>query len=243
MITKNNILYDKNAFTILELSIVVVISAVLVVIGYAGKKSIELAKITNAINLTAQSDIKNNDNLVLWLETSIMNRENKENDDIKTWRDLSKNGITFKANSPYPNFKKDKSFSGIKGIYFDGLSYFQSDETLNLRKYTAFVVSKPDNTNNTPIFDSGILAKSNEISNNMIVAIKNNGSKKYIKRGNTSNFEEIANSDILNSRPSKFYIGNDGFKGEILEIIIFDKILNNKEIIKIENYLYDKYMR
>ena len=67
--------------------------------------------------------------------------------------------------------------------------------------------------------------------------------KKCIKRKNNENFKEITNFNILNNRPSKFYIENGGFKGEIFENTIFDKILSNKEITKIENYLYNKYMR
>lgn len=238
----NNI-FNKKALTILELSISIIVLTIIVSITYIAKNFIESARITNAISLTSQLNIRDNDNLVLWLETSLLNKEKKDNENIKIWKDISKNSITFQAKTTPPILKKTKTFDGIKGIYFDGSNYFESDNPLNLKKYTVFIVSKPDNTDSSSLFETGFKIKSNEILNNKIVVIKNDGIKKYIKKGNTKNFEEITNSDILNNRPSKFYIGNNGFKGEILEIIIFDKILTNKEIVKIENYLYNKYMR
>ncbi len=243
MLRKNNIPFSKRGLTMIELTMVLIASSILISVIYSVEKSIEAAKIASAINLTAQSNIRENDNLVLWLETSTMSREKKVNDTVKTWTDLSKNRIVFKPASSSPTVKAEKVFDGIKGIYFNGTNYFQSDNALNLKKYTAFVVSKPDNTSSVSLFDSGFLVKSSEISNGRVVVVKNDGTKKYIKRKNNENFKEITNSDVLNNRPSKFYIGNGGFKGEILEIIIFDKVLSNKEITKIENYLYNKYMR
>lgn len=243
MTTKNSILFTKKGLTMIELSIVIIISSILIGVIYMAAKSIESAKIANAINLTAQSNLRGNDNLVLWLETSTISKERKTDESIKTWRDSSKNGIIFKAPSSSPTLKETKPFEGIKSLYFNGSNYLESDSPLNLAKYTAFIVSNPDNTNSVALFDTGFLVKSNEILNNKIVVIKNDGTKKYIKKGNTKNFEQITNSDVLNNRPSKFYIGNGGFKGQILEIIIFDKILSDKEIIKIENYLYNKYTR
>ncbi len=243
MAMKNNISFGKNGLTMIELSMVIIISSILIGVIYVAEKTIELAKITNAINLTAQSNLTDNDNLVLWLETSTMSKDKKNNESVKTWMDSSKNGIIFEAPSSSPTLRKGKPFEGIKGLYFNGTSYLQSDSPLNLSKYTAFIVSEPSNTNSVSLFDTGFLVKSSEISNNKVVVVKNDGSKKYIKRGNTKNFEQITNSDVLNNRPSKFYIGNGGFKGKILEIIIFDKVLSDKEIIKIENYLYNKYMR
>jgi hypothetical protein len=234
----------NKGFTIIEMAMVFLILCAVLGIIISAKKLVKIAKLANAVNLSTQIDILDNGGLVLWLETSNINRNNKSGT-ITIWKDLSKNKNEFKSNSGSLAFSNSSLYNGIKAIKFDGTNYLESSTPLNLNKYTAFLVAIPNsNSSSTKIFDSGFVATTSELSSNRIVVIKNNGSTKYIKSVSDSNFTTLSsNPDDLTNSPLKFYIGNDGFNGEILEIMIFDRILDNSEIGKIENYLINKYIR
>ncbi|HSQ97656.1 MAG TPA: prepilin-type N-terminal cleavage/methylation domain-containing protein [Rickettsiales bacterium] len=231
---------NNYGFTLMELSAVLVIMLVLTGIIYSSRKIINTSRIANAINLTAQADFIDDDSLVLWLETSVMSRENKTGY-ISSWQDLSKSKIYFETNSGSLTFTDSSILPSVKSIKFDGSNYLESSISLNLNKYTAFIVAKSNSTGD--IYDTGFVFNSSELGENKIVSIKNTGSAKYMKTAKASTFTSISNSDNLSSSPSKFYIGSNDFIGEILEIIIFDKILSDLEILKIDNYLLNKYRK
>lgn len=240
----------KNAFSLIELTIVVVVMALLFVVFSVSEKVVENGRLINAINLTAQQpNIIENNKLVLWLETSMSSREKKVGQKLLDWDDLSKNKILFitSSNLHPQTFEEKRIFPGIKSVHFNGSNPMESKKGLNLLSYTAFVVSKPEKNNTGTILDSGFKITSNEVYSEkngdiLINVIQNDGSAKSIKRGLKGEFIGISNNDVLNSRPLKIYIGNNGFKGEIFEIIIFDGILQENEIYKIETYLHRKYI-
>ena len=80
------------------------------------------------------------------------------------------------------------------------------------------------------------------IGDNLITVIRNDGTTKSVKKGLKESFVGTTNSDSLNSRPAKVFVGSNGFEGDIFEIIIFDGILDDEDIYEIETYLYRKYI-
>lgn len=228
--------------TIIEISIVLLILSIFTSSFFVIKNIINSARIANAINLTANAKFANDDSLVLWLETSTFSNDKESHDSIESWIDFSKNKILFESSSSF-SLLKNPVFKGLRGVYFNGVNSFQSDQALNLDEYTVFVVALVDDLNNGNILDSGFSIGADEVLNNQIIMIQNNGTSKRKKIRKSNTLEEIVNSDNLNISPEKIFLGNDSFKGQILEIIVFNEILNLKEIVDIENYLYAKYRR
>lgn len=236
---------DKiGGFTLIEMSIVILIFCALVGIIYGAKTLVKMSRLANAINLTAQVDFDDDDSLVLWLETSNMTRENKTGS-ISNWRDLSKNRNEFTTNTGSLEFTNSKIYNGLNAIKFDGTNYLKSSTPLNLSQYTAFLVANPDSglSSSTEIINSGLVITVGELSSNKIIVVENTGSNKYSKSVGDVNFTLLGTSLELSTSPSEFYIGSNGFKGEILGMIIFNRILEDSEIQKIEEYLINKYMR
>ncbi len=233
---------EKNyGFTMIELTMVIVAASVFFGFVIIASKMINAARLANAINLSSQAEFSNDDNLVLWLETSNMGEDLEENAKIDRWLDISKNEIAFEPISNEPTLINSKSFNGAKAVYFNGSNVMRSNKTFNLDKYTAFIVAKPYNSGYR-IFNGPFSISSSDMSNIGIIVIKYNGTERYIKKSNKVDFIQTTTSGITTS-PSSIDIGSTNFKGEIIEIIIFDKLLSDKRITNIENYLYDKYMR
>ena len=182
----------------MEVSIILIISCFLGGAVLGVRHVINKSKLANAINLTAQFDFLEDDSLVLWLETSKLTENNKPTN-IDFWNDLSKNRIEFKCNSGNLLLSKSNVCLGIGSLKFDGTNYLESSTPLNLSQYTAFVVAKQDesNLNSSLIFDSGFIIESQNIGNNKIIVLKNNGSTKYKKALKESSFITISSSDDL----------------------------------------------
>lgn len=236
----------KNNFgwSMAEMIIVCFIASFFITITYNASKIIKMSRLSNAVNITGQAFFIEDDSLVLWLETSSMSKNVKKGTEtINGWKDLSKNKINLTTNSGTLDFNESKVYSAIKAIKFNGSNYLETSTPLNVDEYTAIIVATGDNASvSSQIISSGFVITSGEIDNNKITFIKNNGTTKSSKKINQSNFTNIAShSDNLIASPSNMYIGKNSFKGEILEIIVFDKILTNKEILKMEEYLNNKY--
>lgn len=241
---KNNY---KKGFSLIELTIVVVIMSLLFVVFSVSERVVENGRLINAINLTAQQpNIIENNKLALWLETSMSSREKKDGYRLLDWDDLSKNKILFVASDSqhYQTFEEKRTFPGIKSVYFNGHNPMVSKKSLNLLAYTIFVVSKPESNNTGTIIQSGFKITANDVEDSLITVIRNDGHDKSIKTGLKESFVGTGGQggDDLGNRPQKIEIGSNGFEGEIFEIIVFDSALDDEEVYKIETYLYRKYI-
>lgn len=240
---KNNY---KKGFSLIELTMVVVIISLLFVVFSVSERVVENGRLINAINLTAQQpNIIENNKLALWLETSMPSREKKDDYKLLDWDDLSKNKILFMASDSqhYQTFKEKRTFPGIKSIYFNRHNPMVSKKSLNLSAYTIFVVSKPESDNDGTIIKSGFEITANDVKDSLITVIRNDGTNKSIKSGLTEEFVGIGQGrDNFNNRPEQVVIGDNGFEGEIFEIIVFDSVLDDDDVNKIEKYLYRKYI-
>lgn len=219
-----------------------IVAGILMAGIFTAKRLVDQAKLSKAINVTGQTKFIEDDSLVFWIETSNLSKAKTKEESLTKLQDLSKSAILFNSSGTAPKFRDSKTFRGLKAIYFGGSGYLYSSAPLTLSQYTAFIVAIPESASTTNVYNTGIVARVSDLSNTKIVVLKNNGSYKYRKAGNKSKFTSITSYDSLTSRPTYFYFGN-GFKGEVLEIIIFDRVLSDKEVLEIEDYLYNKYMR
>lgn len=110
----------KTAFSIVELSIVVVIVSILVGTIVAANKISDNAKLATAQSLTKSSPVNDIDGLSLWLETtmpqSIAEAEADDGKTVTTWFDLSVNKIDFSGSVTY----KTNSLGGLPSLSFNG---------------------------------------------------------------------------------------------------------------------------
>lgn len=232
---------NNKGFSLFELSIVLIISSIMIGGFYLSSRLINSSRLANAINLTAQINLTENSNLVLWLETTNIGVKEVSSSEIKAWNDLSINQFSFQSSENPPLLKGSKTFRGINSINFNE-NAIKSQSPLNLNEYTIFVVANPTLTQGN-IYNFGFSLKSSEMLGNRIVILKNDGVEKSIKLNNKSDFHYQSASDIPEAAQDTNFIGDNNFKGEIFEIIMFNKVLNENQIDKIEDYLYNKYSR
>ena len=91
-----------NAFSLLELAIVLVIISILIVGVTQGAAMINAARLTNARSVTSKSPVPNIPGLTAWYETSLRDSfkgsEAIENGQITEWYDISPNSLASKKN-------------------------------------------------------------------------------------------------------------------------------------------------
>ena len=152
-IKKNN----KNAFTIIELSIVILVISVMVVGVATGKSLITKARLANAKSLTRQSVINDmGDDLIAWYETSLEGsfKESETKTDgsaITLWKDSNKNAVN--KNDAFavmplditnqPKLFQNVFYNSIPGLRFSGAQYLNFNGTKFAKNsYTVFVVEQ-----------------------------------------------------------------------------------------------------
>ena len=193
----------KFAFSLIELSIVLLVIGILMVGVSQGYNLVRSAQISNARSITAKSPILQIQGLLAWYETSMKESLDqsklKDGDSISTWKDISPNSIlngynqlttTASANITFAQ----SSINKIPSIKFTGSS------KLSLANFTqgassqatVFLVVKlnyvPDTTNYKTIFDGN--------SADFSFSIRSNGIQ--INTGSSVVSSDVANS-FLNS--------------------------------------------
>lgn len=193
----------KFAFSLIELSIVLLVIGILMVGVSQGYNLVRSAQISNARSITAKSPILQIQGLLAWYETSMKESLDqsklKDGDSISTWKDISPNSIlngynqlttTASANIAFAQ----SSINKIPSIKFTGSS------KLSLANFTqgassqatVFLVVKlnyvPDTTNYKTIFDGN--------SADFSFSIRSNGIQ--INTGSSVVSSDVANS-FLNS--------------------------------------------
>lgn len=127
----------SRAFSLIELSIVILIIGILIAGVTSGTSLIKKMRLSSAQSLTKSSGISSIKGLTLWLdatqafsEKSLVNSSNstsiEENDDIKSWIDTNPNDSVLESFSGtgaawYPNYISD-GMNGLPTIRFDGVN-------------------------------------------------------------------------------------------------------------------------
>jgi len=158
----------KFAFSLIELSIVLLVIGILMVGVSQGYNIVRSAQISNARSITAKSPIQQMSGLLAWYETSwkesLIQSELKDGNNISTWKDISPssilNGNNQLTTTPSTNITyTQSSINKIPAIKFTGgsklsLANFSQGAS---SQATIFLVIKvnyvTDTTNYKTIFD------------------------------------------------------------------------------------------
>ncbi len=151
----------KKAFSLIELSIVIIVIGILFVGALQGSKMLYKFKVQTARRLTQSSPVSGIKDLVMWLETTSTTSFNNadsinDNTAIQNWYDINPQRIE-KYNATQNTVSKqplylEKGLNDLPALSFDGVSmgmdFSGSSSHLNLPT-TIFVVKQP--TNASPI--------------------------------------------------------------------------------------------
>jgi prepilin-type N-terminal cleavage/methylation domain-containing protein len=155
----------KLGFTILELSIVLIIISIIVAAILTGNNLLTQAKLATARQITSKSPALSIDNLVIWFETTTLN--NAHEDKIENWSNIaeSKKPATQKEAAKQPQYI-DNTINGLPVIRFDGVDDFLSFDgspILN-NNYTIFIVAaRSDGKSNNMILGGTDLTANNNL--------------------------------------------------------------------------------
>lgn len=199
MLQYQNNIKSKSAFSLIELSIVLIVIGLVVSGVIAGKKLIESAKLTAAKSATKSSIVGSMEDLILWLDaTSIditdSNQVRIDGSDIyiKEWQDISpisdfKNDVEQTSNAKQPAYNKN-GLNGLPSLNFDGAdSIATADNMINSSfplsdSMSFFIVAKINEV--TTSTDSLIAIDEN--INNIDFQLDANSGGQYLYRAKTS---------------------------------------------------------
>ncbi len=290
-----NIHRIKKGFSLIELSIVIVIIGILVAGITNGIDMYSSFKLQVARNQTRNSIVFRSNDLMLWYESTSESSFSVNGKDVSTpndrdiisrWRDLNKvdEGLKNHAKAYHRTRYIANAINGLPAVGFGSLATSSTDwgyldiniaSLYNLKQpKTIFVVFLPlNNTNNNAkhLMDNTVCATQNKImfstSNQKLeiyagssassanystqigkahlLSLVQNGSSSYYKINKVSS--SVVNLGN-NSLTSTIRLGNscgggagDNFNGYIGEFIIFDSLLNDSYISKVEEYLSKKW--
>ncbi len=276
-----------SAFSLIELSIVVLIIGILLAGVTQGSRLVTAFRVSTAKTLTKSSPVVGITDLAAWWETtsddSFNSTEAQNNSSLSTWNDINPQAMDrLNLTQNIADFKpiyKTKAINGLPSVYFNGNDgqYFMNsgNPKLNNSKTTIFlVVNNPQDSNGViycycswisgPLriagtllgdeynFGSGLsaLSTSREIKPVIITYLDNSSTTSiYINSAlvnSTSSgimAEESDNALFLGS----YIMENDVnqpfgyYKGDIGEVIVFSKNLEDSERVSVEKYLSQKW--
>lgn len=162
---------NKNAFTMIELSIVILVISVMVVGVVTGKSLIAKSRLANAKSLTRQSVINDmGDDLIAWYETSlegsfIPSETKTDGSYITLWKDSNKNAVNKNdakaetsplSTSNQPSLYQNVFYNSIPGLRFSGTQYLNFDgKRFAKNSYTVFVVEQRGQSSGYNFFIAG----------------------------------------------------------------------------------------
>ncbi len=206
---KNNQI-PKLAFSLIELSVVILIIGILVIGISKGSTILKASKLKSAQSLTTNSPVASMSDLVMWLEStsekSFDDNEEVNNGLITNWYDLnpqatSINNATQSVVGDKPKYMQNR-INGLPAINFDGSSDFMNLPTpaalgISNSDYEFFVVYKTSSSTDVQF----LLASS---SVNGIYELHLNGvaSARFIPNSSASdlNFSNILGTHIISAR-------------------------------------------
>ena len=214
----------KSAFSLLELSVSLVVVSLLMAMVLQGIKMVASSRLTTARSLTSKSPVPNIPGLVAWYETtsvdSLKAAEAVDGKRLGTWYDISpdsiparKNTLTRTASSSAVVFESD-GINNLPSVKFNGNSsgiglanFYQGSSSQN----TVFYAIKPSLT-------SGIIVDSGPSANNVAAFGLDSSTQLHFNYGGPKNIPIspltlLTNQDYLgatyyNGANSKAFINN-----------------------------------
>lgn len=135
-----NIYKNHKAFSLVELSIVILVIGILVAAITKGSQLYEDIKLVGARNVTKSSIVNSLNGLTLWLETTSSDSFDKENladgDKVSIWRNINpqltnKFDVEQTNDNQKPIYRKTV-INGLPAIFFDGANYRLIKDSLKL---------------------------------------------------------------------------------------------------------------
>ena len=196
----------NSAFSLLEVSTVILIVGLLSVGIFISSGIIKKSKISRAQVLTRNSPISEIKDLALWYETSLdtsfIESEKKDGSSISIWYDnsnqtLKKNNATQTNSSLAPIFTADVFDQAIPALRFNGISSYLNYNGLFLvnTSYTIFVVEQRRSSGNEQYFMGGDSGSSNE---DLVLGYRNNTT---MTQAHYYNDLDITVSGYINPKP------------------------------------------
>jgi prepilin-type N-terminal cleavage/methylation domain-containing protein len=213
----------KFAFSLIELSIVLLVIGILMVGVSQGYNIVRSAQISNARSITAKSPIQQIQGLLAWYETSwkesLIQSELKDGNNISTWKDISPssilNGNNQLTTTPSANITyTQSSINKIPAIKFTGssklsLAHFSQGAS---SQATVFLVVKlnyiPDTTNYKTIFDGNSADFSFSIKSDAVQINTGSAIASASIANSFSNSGEYAIAIYFNGSNSKVYVND-----------------------------------
>ncbi len=148
----NNSKIAKKGFSLIEVSVVLLIIGILIAGAISAKQMINNTRILSAQSKTRSSPVNSIPNSLIWLESSLEEsfnaNESEDGSGLSSWQDV-KSSSTFKKNNGVSSSERPKyssnNINGIHAVKFSGSddSYFTIDGSeLNNSNYTIIVLEK-----------------------------------------------------------------------------------------------------
>jgi prepilin-type N-terminal cleavage/methylation domain-containing protein len=285
-INKLRLTMKHRAFSLIELSIVILIIGILVAGVTSSSRLIRQIRIQSARNLTVNSPVTSISSLHVWLETTSVNSFSSEQLDdgylIETWNDINpqssyKNNALQSTNSQKPIYKQSGLGSLLPVVSFTGSQMMAFANQLLLKPVSYFFVIRPNTIGNeyavtgTSAYGMGISIS----SSGYIVPVQQNynlillnppyvfNTILNVNKLNLVYFQYASNgayscysNGVLDCTPTTkdinfvnqtLYLGynplsnNLFYNGDIAELIIYNKVLNDEERKSVEKYLTQKW--
>ena len=158
---------NKKAFTIIEISVVILVISVMIVGVITSKSMLTKSRLANAQSLTQQSYVNDiNNDLIAWYETSLegsFDASEIKNDGsfITAWKDsnksvVTKNNATQGSTANQPILVQNVFYNSIPGLRFSGNQYLNFDGTkFAQNSYTIFLVEQRSSIKSENYFIGG----------------------------------------------------------------------------------------
>jgi prepilin-type N-terminal cleavage/methylation domain-containing protein len=140
----------KRAFSLVELSIVILVIGIFAAGIFTASGLIGKSQISTARSLTTSSPVNSITDLSMWLETSMeksfLDSESREGESVSSWKDINSTSVTkidaLQSGGNKPVFSKE--INDIYSVKFNGTTSFMSfnANVLNGTNYTIFIVEK-----------------------------------------------------------------------------------------------------
>jgi prepilin-type N-terminal cleavage/methylation domain-containing protein len=143
---KNTNISNNKAFSLIELSIVILIIGILVAGVTSSSRLVKQMKLTSARSLTIGSPIASISNLLLWTETTLESSFDKNisnNDKVIIWNDINPQS-TYKSNfsqsnATYQPQYVDSGINGLPSVYFNNFNLLSPSFVIGAN-YGIFIV-------------------------------------------------------------------------------------------------------
>jgi prepilin-type N-terminal cleavage/methylation domain-containing protein len=193
------------AFSLIELSIVILIIGIIIASIIGGKKLVNLSNLSKARALTNSSPIAGIEDLALWLDTtsknSFISGEGLDGQVITTWNDINpqrtiKNNLTA-SGSARPTYLSS-GLNGLPAIRFDGVDDYLQNTSIDLlirNQVSIFMVG-----NYVSGSAGGCVFISQQTDNNNRVSLQTNGVGETLRfdMPNDTTGKLIGNSSLTN---------------------------------------------